>query len=126
MNPYQPSATADDTAPDVGDVELRNPVITKLFSFVPMFLAIRGGLWLSSIYAPGKSEGFAMDHVATGFAAWAISALASFAFAMAYLGTLRQFIAKRADHPNRTYDIFGVALLGLCVTVIVLPPIVFR
>ncbi|MEM6473544.1 MAG: hypothetical protein AAF802_28550 [Planctomycetota bacterium] len=38
-----------------------------------------------------------------------------------YLHLLRHSIARRHDNATKTYDVFGVALLGACAFVVVLP-----
>lgn len=124
MNPYQPPQTRDvsDTVPEV---ELHNPIITKLFSFVPVFIAIRSSFFLTWNSAQNKLGDFVMDHLLSGVAAWLLAVIASIGFGIFYLAALRHFLAKQPELADNIYGVFGVCLLLGCAAIVILPSIIF-
>ena len=77
MNPYRPSLPTNDVSAPVTDVELRNPIVSILFSFIPVFIAVRSSIFLTWIYTQNKFGNFVMDYVLSGVAAWVIAAVVS-------------------------------------------------
>lgn len=125
MNPYQPSSPTDEPVADSAAVDLRDPLVTRIFAFLPMLLTIRASLVLTVVYVPGWFDDFPGKLFTSGALPWIVSGFASTLFAVFFLAALRRSLTKHPDSVDKVYDIFGVVLMLLCCVFLAIPPLVF-